>query len=165
MGQDNHYDIIIIGSGAGGGTLAHALAGTGKRILLLERGDYEICELCYWEDDGQDEAHLDEVWGGPNHHYSLRDAQENFQRYWSIFDPNDDPRVWRDSAPVLHAKQALTQLFDLLCTDISADIMLRVSDAVHTMEQVLRSERERSSANIGDGWLKGSSTGLFPTTI
>jgi choline dehydrogenase-like flavoprotein len=34
------YDVIIIGSGAGGGTLAHRLASTGKRILLLERGDW-----------------------------------------------------------------------------------------------------------------------------
>ena len=35
-----HFDVIIIGTGAGGGTLAHALAGSGKRILLLERGDF-----------------------------------------------------------------------------------------------------------------------------
>ena len=34
-----HYDVIIVGSGAGGGTLAHTLAPSGKRILLLERGD------------------------------------------------------------------------------------------------------------------------------
>src|SRR5262249_61517970 len=34
------YDVIIIGSGAGGGTLAYRLAGTGKRILILERGDF-----------------------------------------------------------------------------------------------------------------------------
>jgi choline dehydrogenase-like flavoprotein len=34
-----HYDIVIIGSGAGGGTIARALAGTGRRILVLERGD------------------------------------------------------------------------------------------------------------------------------
>ena len=33
------YDVIIIGTGAGGGTLAYALAATGKRILLLERGE------------------------------------------------------------------------------------------------------------------------------
>ena len=33
-----HYDVIIVGSGAGGGTLAHALASSGKRVLLLERG-------------------------------------------------------------------------------------------------------------------------------
>src|SRR3954469_24087422 len=35
-----HYDVIIIGTGAGGGTLAHRLAPTAKRILLLERGPY-----------------------------------------------------------------------------------------------------------------------------
>ncbi len=35
-----HYDLIVIGSGPGGASLAHRLAPTGKRILLLERGDY-----------------------------------------------------------------------------------------------------------------------------
>jgi choline dehydrogenase-like flavoprotein len=34
------FDIIIVGSGAGGGTLAHTLARTGKRILILERGGF-----------------------------------------------------------------------------------------------------------------------------
>ena len=37
---DGHYDIIVIGSGPGGGSFAQALAPTGKRILMLERGDY-----------------------------------------------------------------------------------------------------------------------------
>ncbi|HEX4008464.1 MAG TPA: GMC family oxidoreductase [Solirubrobacteraceae bacterium] len=36
----NHYDVIIIGTGAGGGTLARHLAPSGKRILLLERGGW-----------------------------------------------------------------------------------------------------------------------------
>jgi choline dehydrogenase-like flavoprotein len=36
----NSYDVIIIGSGAGGGTLAYRLAPSGKRILILERGDW-----------------------------------------------------------------------------------------------------------------------------
>lgn len=36
----DHYDIIVIGSGPGGATLAHRLASTGKRILMLERGGY-----------------------------------------------------------------------------------------------------------------------------
>src|SRR3954468_380321 len=34
------YDVIIVGTGAGGGTLARHLGSTGKRILLLERGDW-----------------------------------------------------------------------------------------------------------------------------
>jgi len=37
---DNHYDVIVIGSGPGGASLAQRLAPTGKRILLLERGGY-----------------------------------------------------------------------------------------------------------------------------
>ena len=35
-----HYDVIVIGSGPGGASLAQRLAATGKRILLMERGDY-----------------------------------------------------------------------------------------------------------------------------
>lgn len=35
-----HYDIIIIGSGAGGGTIAHALSDTPAKILIVERGDF-----------------------------------------------------------------------------------------------------------------------------
>ena len=40
MPTNEHYDVVIIGTGAGGGTLAWKLAPTGKRILLLERGGY-----------------------------------------------------------------------------------------------------------------------------
>ena len=44
-----HYDVIIIGTGAGGGTLAHKLAPSGKRILLLERGGYLPREPENWD--------------------------------------------------------------------------------------------------------------------
>ncbi len=44
----NHFDVIIIGTGAGGGTLAYRLAATGKRILLLERGGYVPREKENW---------------------------------------------------------------------------------------------------------------------
>ena len=44
----DRYDVIIIGTGAGGGTLAHALAPTGLKVLLLERGDYVRREKANW---------------------------------------------------------------------------------------------------------------------
>lgn len=44
----NHYDLIIIGTGAGGGTLVHALAPSGKRILILERGTFLPQEKDNW---------------------------------------------------------------------------------------------------------------------
>lgn len=38
--DDQFYDLIIVGTGAGGGTLAYKLAPTGKKILILERGNF-----------------------------------------------------------------------------------------------------------------------------
>ncbi len=48
MAASNHYDVIIIGSGAGGGTLACKLAPTGKKILIIERGGYVPREKDNW---------------------------------------------------------------------------------------------------------------------
>lgn len=46
--MNEHFDIIIIGSGAGGGTMVHALSDTGARILILERGDFVPQEDDNW---------------------------------------------------------------------------------------------------------------------
>ena len=46
--MSNRYDIVSIGSGAGGGTLAHRLAPSGKKILILERGDWLPREARNW---------------------------------------------------------------------------------------------------------------------
>src|ERR1700754_2860025 len=51
MSSNGQYDVIIIGSGAGGGTLARHLAATGKRILILERGSWLPRELEDWDAD------------------------------------------------------------------------------------------------------------------
>lgn len=45
---------------------------------LAGRAGFEICPICYWEDDGQDMGELDRV-SGPNH-ITLRAARENFER-------------------------------------------------------------------------------------
>ena len=49
--MSERYDVIIIGSGAGGGTLAHRLAPSGKKILILERGDWLPREARNWNVD------------------------------------------------------------------------------------------------------------------
>src|SRR4051794_34005010 len=46
--MSDHYDVIVIGSGAGGGTLVHKLAPSGKRVLLVERGDWLPREPSNW---------------------------------------------------------------------------------------------------------------------
>ena len=61
----DHYDVIIIGSGAGGGTLAYRLAPTGARILILERGDYVRREKDNWSSHAVNVAakyHTKELW-------------------------------------------------------------------------------------------------------
>jgi choline dehydrogenase-like flavoprotein len=45
----NHYEVLIIGSGAGGGTLARCLAEAGKKVLVLERGDWLPREPQNWD--------------------------------------------------------------------------------------------------------------------
>jgi choline dehydrogenase-like flavoprotein len=59
------YDVIVIGTGAGGGTLLHKLAPTGKRILVLERGGFLPREKENWntvEVFQKDRYHTHEVW-------------------------------------------------------------------------------------------------------
>jgi choline dehydrogenase-like flavoprotein len=64
-----HYDVIIIGTGAGGGTLLSRLAPTGKRILVLERGEYIQRERENWDPAAIRSGHYrpNELW---------RDAQD-----------------------------------------------------------------------------------------
>jgi len=47
-------------------------------LTLPSRGDYELCPVCFWEDDGQDDHDADTVRGGPNGDLSLEEARTNF---------------------------------------------------------------------------------------
>ncbi|WP_324692341.1 CPCC family cysteine-rich protein [Flavobacterium cheonhonense] len=56
-------------------------------LTLDKRCSWEICLLCFWEDDGQDDFDADKIYGGPNGEYSLTsyriqfsDEFENFKR-------------------------------------------------------------------------------------
>ncbi len=65
MRNDDHYDIIIIGTGAGGGTIAYSLAGSGKKILILERGGFVPREADNWSSKAavlDEKYHAHEQW-------------------------------------------------------------------------------------------------------
>jgi hypothetical protein len=49
-----------------------------RYVTLTERGSFEICPVCFWEDDGQDDPDADVVPGGPNGQLSLTQARQNF---------------------------------------------------------------------------------------
>ena len=87
-GSARHYDVIIIGTGAGGGTLAHALASSGKRILLLERGDYVRREKENWSSEAvnlKGRYNTKEVWrdkeGKPLHPHTNYNVGGNTKFY------------------------------------------------------------------------------------
>jgi choline dehydrogenase-like flavoprotein len=46
--EDDHYDVLVVGSGPGGATTAARVAETGKRVLMLERGDFLRRERDNW---------------------------------------------------------------------------------------------------------------------
>lgn len=59
------YDAIVIGSGAGGATIARALGGAGRKVLVLERGDYLPREPSNWDAEQvfrRGRYHTDETW-------------------------------------------------------------------------------------------------------
>jgi choline dehydrogenase-like flavoprotein len=63
--MNDHFDVIIIGTGAGGGTLAYRLAPSGKKILLIERGPYLPREKDNWSTravNAEGKYHTREVW-------------------------------------------------------------------------------------------------------
>ena len=82
---------------------------------LGERGVYDICPLCNWEDDGQDDPHAKEVWGGPNLDYSLADARRNFESNLIMYAAGDHrrPRVLDNEAKKKAKRQAM-DVYDCL---------------------------------------------------
>ncbi|MDG4827436.1 CPCC family cysteine-rich protein [Asanoa sp. WMMD1127] len=58
---------------------------------LAERGGYEICDECGWEDDGQDNHDSDVVRGGPNGPESLDQARASYVRKGGAMQPHIPP--------------------------------------------------------------------------
>ena len=62
---------------------------------LDDRGGWDICWVCRWEDDGQDDPKADEVWGGPNGSLSLTDCRREYEQrvsqghYFASWEPTD----------------------------------------------------------------------------
>jgi hypothetical protein len=115
---------------------------------LSERGGYEICQLCHWEDDGQDDPHADEVWGGPNGSYSLAHARRNFLQHLIMYDPAGPSRRigGADSERELDAKRAMIEAFNSMVSASDEDALDTSWLAVRRAEAVLRSETDRKVA-------------------
>jgi choline dehydrogenase-like flavoprotein len=88
MESQNHYDVVIIGTGAGGGTLAYRLAPSGKKILLVERGGCVPREKDNWNSRAvnvEGKYNTKEVWhdkdGAPLHPHTNYNVGGNTKFY------------------------------------------------------------------------------------
>lgn len=111
---------------------------------LSERCIYEICCLCNWEDDGQDDSNADEVRGGPNKGYSLTQARINFAKLQVMYSPDDDPRIGgEDSVIEKTAKRAITEAFDAMRTAMNRSEYDPLWQLVTNNRRVLENELDR----------------------
>lgn len=76
-------------------------------FTLDGRANYDICELCNWEDDGQDEDCADEIRGGPNSDYSLTEARANFAKYRVMYAPGRDQRITKGDSDLEYETKGL----------------------------------------------------------
>jgi hypothetical protein len=108
---------------------------------LDKRGGYDICILCNWEDDGQDDPHADEVWGGPIGTLSLSQARTNFkQNQTSLSDK-------KAKSPVEElAKQAIMATFDAMKDESDPKEIDLLWMQVIINEEVLRHEMDAPQA-------------------
>jgi len=94
---------------------------------IAERGAYEICSLCAWEDDGQDDAAhrplVSEAVGpeaiahGPNHDYSLAEARRNFALNLTSYRPTDiDFERERGTTPI---KREIVKAYERAVTGVT----------------------------------------------
>ncbi len=112
---------------------------------LKERGGYDICSLCSWEDDGQDDPHADEDWGGPNHGYSLSEARKNFKDYLVMYLPDNDPRLGQgDSERTKLAKTKIIEFFKKIKIEENKIRKNELREMVRANEKILYDELVKS---------------------
>jgi len=104
---------------------------------------FEICYLCNWEDDGQDDHNADAIMGGPNYGYSLTVARENFKRYGNMYTPGKDQRLPSGDTELETAvKKRIVDAFEAMRTS-TAEETVRWWELVNQCREELSREIDR----------------------
>ena len=82
---------------------------------LIYQGGYDLCFLCDWEDDDTYSwEYPDEVVGGANHDYSLREASRNFHKYYIMYRVANPEQYFSLFKDVIEAKKRLMMYLDII---------------------------------------------------
>lgn len=118
---------------------------------LSEAAADDICELCNWEDDGQDNADAGTALGGPNGNYSLAEARANFRRFLVMYRPEHDTRTTGpDTITELQIKRELIAAFEQVMGADEATDRAGIVASVHRLEGLLEAELDRSVPEYED---------------
>ncbi|SHN38860.1 GMC oxidoreductase [Cryptosporangium aurantiacum] len=96
---DETFDAVVIGSGAGGAPVAHALVKAGKRVLVLEKGP--LFQPQYSSPSGLSDFKRDEEFAtGPEKKLTVPGVANTGSSFYSSHvepDLNDEPHVYRNT--------------------------------------------------------------------
>lgn len=107
------------------------------------RGDYSICHLCFWEDDGQDDPEADEIWGGPNGVWSLTDARNNFDKNLTSAMPHGEGR----NTPLQYKlKQHAVSIFDSMVGETDDVVISGLWELFNKCNELLCKESSRENS-------------------
>ena len=106
---------------------------------LTRRNDYDICELCNWEDSGHDDPYADDICGGPNGDYSLTEARANFKRYRCMYRLGSYAQTHHpDSGLAYQTKGLLMNAFERL--QASKEFDEELESEIIRLEKILEDE-------------------------
>ena len=109
----------------------------------LTRADtYWWCHLCGWENDGQDDPHADEEWGGPND-VSLTEGRRNFEKYRDMYAPGQGNQLVGDTEFDIRTKNLLVDAFRRHQQETNPSEMVKIEQEVWRLEKALADELHR----------------------
>lgn len=118
-------------------------------LTLDEPSSWEICYLCDWEDDGQDDPHADQVRGGSNGDYSLTEARQHFKSNYTMYRQPQYDALTQDGAEEVAIKQAIMLEMDQCNNSKDCDDRWeRIIALENTLTQLSEQRMERYSANV-----------------